>query len=110
MRQLIKAELHQSARSECYRRKAEHGGIPAALRVALVSHLLTIVALFALWHFAELGVVFLIGISAVSLLLLYEHWLVRPTDLSRVNLAFFHVNAVVSLGLLAIGMADLWWR
>src|SRR5690242_20019423 len=32
MRQLIKAELHQSARSDCYRRKAEHGGIPAALR------------------------------------------------------------------------------
>lgn len=85
-------------------------GIERALRVALISHLLTIVALFALWHFAGLGMVFLIGITAVSLLLLYEHWLVRPTDLSRVNLAFFHVNAVVSLGLLAIGLADLWWR
>lgn len=85
-------------------------GIERALRVALISHLLTIVALFALWNFAGLGMVFLIGITAVSLLLLYEHWLVRPTDLSRVNLAFFHVNAVVSLGLLAIGLADLWWR
>ena len=85
-------------------------GVPFALRLALVSHLLTIVSLFALWHFAGLGIVFLVGISAVAVLLLYEHWLVRPTDLSRVNLAFFHVNAVISLGLLAVGLADLWWR
>lgn len=85
-------------------------GISAALRIALVSHLLTIVALFLLWHFASLGTVFLIGISGVALLLMYEHWLVRPTDLSRVNLAFFNVNAVISLGLLVVGLADLWWR
>lgn len=85
-------------------------GVPIALRIAFVSHLLTILALFALWHFAGLGTVFLVGITAVTLLLLYEHWLVRPTDLSRVNLAFFHVNAVISLGLLVVGMADLWLR
>lgn len=85
-------------------------GIPTALRIALTSHLLTIVALFALWHFAGLGIVFLVGISAVSLLLLYEHWLVSPTDLSRVNMAFFNVNAVISLGLLGIGLLDLCWR
>lgn len=85
-------------------------GIPLALRVALVSHLLTIGALFALWYFAGLGLVFLVGICAVSLLLLYEHWLVSPTDLSRVNLAFFNVNAVISLGLLGIGLLDLCWR
>jgi len=85
-------------------------GVPMALRIALISHLLTIVALFLLWHFAGLGLVFLIGISGVALLLLYEHWLVRPTDLSRVNLAFFNVNAVISLGLLVVGLADLWWR
>lgn len=85
-------------------------GIPIALRIALVSHLLTIVALFLLWHFASLGIVFLVGISVVSLLLLYEHWLVSPTDLSRVNMAFFNVNAVISLGLLVVGLADFWWR
>lgn len=84
-------------------------GIPVALRLALVSHLLTIGALFALWHFAHLGPIFLTGIAVVSLLLLYEHWLVRPTDLSRVNQAFFQVNAVISVGLFLIGVADLWW-
>lgn len=85
-------------------------GVPLALRVALISHLLTIAALFALWHFAGLGMVFLIGITTATLLLLYEHWLVRPSDLSRVNLAFFNVNAVISLGLFVVGVADLWWR
>ncbi|MEK6260176.1 MAG: UbiA-like polyprenyltransferase [Planctomycetota bacterium] len=84
-------------------------GIPVALRVALVSHLLTIAALFALWHFAELGPVFLTGIACVAALLLYEHSLVRPHDLTRVNVAFFNVNAVISLGLFAVGLVDLWW-
>jgi len=84
-------------------------GVPFALRLALFSHLLTIVALFALWHFAGLGLIFLTGVIVVSALLLYEHSLVRPADLSRVNLAFFNVNAVVSLGLLLVGAADLWW-
>ncbi len=43
----------------------------------------------------------------ITLLLGYEHSLVRPDDLSRVNLAFFHVNIVISLGLLACGVVDL---
>ena len=42
-----------------------------------------------------------------AVLLAYEHWLVRPDDLSRVNRAFFHVNAVVSIGLLVVGVIDL---
>ena len=85
-------------------------GIPLALKLAFVSHLFTIAALFALWHFAGLGPVFLTGIVAVAALLLYEHSLVRPHDLTRVNVAFFNVNAVISLGLFAVGLVDLWWR
>ena len=85
-------------------------GISVALRVALVSHLLTIAALFALWHFAGLGPVFLTGIVVVAALLLYEHSLVRPHDLTRVNVAFFNVNAIISVGLFAVGLVDLWWR
>lgn len=84
-------------------------GIPRALRLALVSHVLTIAGLLGFWWVAMLGPVFLTGVIAVGVLLAYEHALVRPDDLSRVNLAFFHVNAVISLGLLAIGVADLWW-
>jgi 4-hydroxybenzoate polyprenyltransferase len=40
-------------------------------------------------------------------LLAWEHWLVRPDDLARVNVAFFHVNAVLSVGLLVVGTLDL---
>ncbi|WP_373649913.1 UbiA-like polyprenyltransferase [Schlesneria sp. DSM 10557] len=85
-------------------------GIRTALRIALISHLLTIASLFAVWHFGGLGMPFLVGIIAVSGLLLYEHSLVTPADLTRVNVAFFNVNAVVSLGLLAIGLADIWYN
>ena len=75
---------------------------------ACISHLITIVSLFGLWYFAGLGPIFLAGIVAVSGLLLYEHWLVTPADLTKVNIAFFNVNAVVSIGLLLVGLADIW--
>ena len=43
----------------------------------------------------------------MAVLLIYEHSLVRPDDLARVNEAFFHVNAVVGVGLFVVGMLDL---
>jgi 4-hydroxybenzoate polyprenyltransferase len=46
-------------------------------------------------------------VAAVAVLLIYEHLLVRPDDLSRVNAAFFNINAVISLGLFAVGSLDL---
>lgn len=82
-------------------------GISRALQLSRISHLLTIVGLLALWHFASFGPVFLTGILGVAGLLIYEHSLVHPDDLSRVNLAFFHVNSVVSIGLSAVGFVDL---
>jgi len=83
-------------------------GIPTALKIAAFSHLLTVLSLFALWKYAPLGHVFLIGVIVLALLLMYEHWLVRPDDLSRVNTAFFHVNAAISVGILVLGVADIW--
>lgn len=84
-------------------------GVSRALKLAMVSHAVMLVCLMALWISAGLGPVFLTGIVGVALLLAYEHSLVKPNDLGRVNLAFFHVNAVVSVGLLILGLADLWW-
>ena len=83
-------------------------GIPTALKLALVSHVVMLVCLFALWRVAELGPIFLGGVVVVSVLLAYEHWLVRPDDLTRVNVAFFHVNAVISVGLLVVALLDVW--
>lgn len=85
-------------------------GIPTALRMAFLSHLLTIVMLVLLWKTAGLGLLFLAGIVLITLLLLYEHWLVRPDDLSRVNVAFFNVNAIISFGILLLGCVDVWLR
>jgi 4-hydroxybenzoate polyprenyltransferase len=83
-------------------------GIPVALRFAMVSHLLMIGCLFGLWSVAALGNVFLAGVLAVTGLLAYEHWLVRPDDLDSVNIAFFQVNTIISLGLFLVGVADVW--
>ena len=83
-------------------------GIPAALRLGLVSHLCMLACLVGLWWSAELGWVFLAGVAVVAGLIGYEHWLVRPDDLARVNVAFFHVNAVISVGLLAVALVDFW--
>jgi 4-hydroxybenzoate polyprenyltransferase len=83
-------------------------GVPSALRFAACCHLLTIVLLACLpLVYPHFGWVYWIGLAAVAVLLVYEHSLVRPDDLSRVNAAFFNVNAVVSLGLFAVGSLDL---
>jgi 4-hydroxybenzoate polyprenyltransferase len=55
----------------------------------------------------SLGWVYWLGTSAVAGLLVVEHMLVKPDDLTRVNIAFFNVNAVLSIGLLLVGAIDL---
>lgn len=83
-------------------------GIPASLRLAALCHIGMILLLAILpWVYPLFGAVYLCGIAAVAALLFYEHSLVRPDDLTRVNIAFFNVNAVVSIGLLLIGALDL---
>ncbi len=57
--------------------------------------------------FPYLGRIYGCGVAAVAGLLCYEHWLVRPDDLTRVNVAFFNVNSVVSIGLFVVGSIDL---
>jgi 4-hydroxybenzoate polyprenyltransferase len=83
-------------------------GVQAALRLAAVCHF-AMVGLLLIMPLVYDGFdgVYLTGVAAIGALLVYEHWLVRPDDLSRVNRAFFHVNAVVSIGLLVMGVIDL---
>jgi len=83
-------------------------GVPASLRLALACHVVMLGLLAVLYAVTpELGAVFLAGLLAVAALLAYEHWLVRPDDLTRVNRAFFQVNAVVSLGLFVLVLVQL---
>jgi 4-hydroxybenzoate polyprenyltransferase len=84
-------------------------GVSAALRVALVCHVLMVFLLLVLFWVATpyLGGIYLGGVALIAMLLAYEHYLVRPDDLTRVNRAFFHVNAVVSIGLLLTVLVQL---
>ncbi|MBN2294740.1 MAG: UbiA family prenyltransferase [Pirellulales bacterium] len=83
-------------------------GVAGALRMAAVCHLGTVVMLFILeCVFPAFGWIYLAAVGAIATLLIYEHRLVRPDDLSRVNRAFFNVNAVISLGLFLAGTVDL---
>ncbi|NIL98858.1 MAG: 4-hydroxybenzoate octaprenyltransferase [Planctomycetales bacterium] len=85
-------------------------GVPAALRIAAACHAATILLLSALpWMFPALGWIYGLGVGLIAGLLIFEHLLVRPEDLTRVNVAFFHVNAVISLGLMLVVAIDLWW-
>lgn len=84
-------------------------GVATALKVACICHFGMILLLLALVPgYPRFGTIFLAGVGGIAVLLGYEHWIVRPEDLRRVNQAFFHVNAVVSVGLLVVGTIDLW--
>ena len=84
-------------------------GVPGALRLAAVSHFITVLFLAAIPFAAPqvgLGAIYLAAVAVVAGLLWYEHRLVSPDDLDRVNQAFFHVNAAISLLLLVAGGLD----
>ncbi len=83
-------------------------GIAWALRIAALSHIGMVALLASLPSiYPDFGWVYGVGVAVIALLLSYEHAIVRPDDLTRVNQAFFNVNAVVSIGLLVIGSLDL---
>jgi 4-hydroxybenzoate polyprenyltransferase len=83
-------------------------GVRGALQFAAACHAGTVVLLSLLpLVYNRFGWVYWTGVAAVAALLLYEHRLVRPDDLTRVNRAFFNVNAVISIGLLVVATADL---
>lgn len=89
-------------------------GVPGALRLAASCHaimigLLVLLPLLHHWAGPDLGLgwVYWLAVIAVAVLLVYEHMLVQPDDLARVNIAFFNVNAVVSIGLFVATTIDL---
>jgi 4-hydroxybenzoate polyprenyltransferase len=83
-------------------------GIPTALALARVNHALTAAALAALGVVMALGVVYWVGWLAVVALLAYEHSLVRPGDLSRLDVAFFNVNGYIAVIVLVAVVGGLW--
>ncbi len=82
-------------------------GIGGALRVARLLHVLMVACLVALVHALALGWLAMIGVGAVTALLVYEHSLVKPHDLTRVNAAFFTMNGYVSVLFFLFWAADM---
>lgn len=84
-------------------------GIAGAMRIAAGLHLVMLVLLAALaWMGGPAGLAWIFAGAVVltAVLVLVQHWMVRPDDLSRVNEAFFNTNAVISVLLLVAGVAD----
>jgi 4-hydroxybenzoate polyprenyltransferase len=82
-------------------------GVRNALRLAAGCHAAMVGALVGLGLAFPMGTIYFVGVGVVAILLIYEHAIVRPDDLTRVNIAFFQVNIGISLGLLAVGLTDL---
>ena len=82
-------------------------GIRWALWVSSALHVIAVLLLFGIPLLTELGLFYYIGVGIVVLIFIYEHAIVKPNDLSRVNLAFFTLNGMISLVLMALSIADI---
>jgi 4-hydroxybenzoate polyprenyltransferase len=86
-------------------------GIGRALWMARLTHAICLAFIILLAATTpELGLLFWIGVAIAGLLLVIEHALVKPTDLSKISVAFFTVNGMISLLLGSLGVADILLR
>ncbi len=82
-------------------------GVTAALRASRLLHVVMVLCLALAASHERLGAIFLGGLALAAAALIYEHLIVRPHDLSRVNTAFFTLNGWVSITLLLATLLDL---
>jgi 4-hydroxybenzoate polyprenyltransferase len=82
-------------------------GVPASLVISVALHLCTMLALVAVGYSAGLGTIYFLGVAVVLAIFVYEHAIVRPTDLSRLDVAFFNLNGYVSLVYLLATLAQV---
>ncbi len=72
-------------------------GVGAALWSSAAAHILTVLLLALVGAALGLGVLYWVGLVLATVLLVYEHYLVRPDDLSKLSVAFFNVNGYVAV-------------
>ncbi len=85
-------------------------GIAVALWLSAISHVVTVVLLGAVGILTNRGLIYWAGLMLASALLAYEHSIVSPKDLSRIDVAFFNMNGYVAVAVGATTMADLYWH
>jgi 4-hydroxybenzoate polyprenyltransferase len=82
-------------------------GVAGALRISSVAHVVTVALYVWFGVLAGLGWLWYVGVAVTAVVLVYEHAIVKPDDLSRVNRAFFTANGVIGIVLFAFALADL---
>ena len=82
-------------------------GIGRGLLVSGVLHLMTVIALASGGVMLGVGPLYYVGVAVMAVLLIYEHAIVSPNDLSRVNEAFFTTNGVISMLFFALVAGDV---
>jgi 4-hydroxybenzoate polyprenyltransferase len=81
-------------------------GVRGVFRGARLLHVATVTCLIAVGLGLPVGVAYWLGVAVVAGLLAYEHWLVRPDDLSRLDMAFFTMNGVISVAFFGFVLVD----
>ena len=84
-------------------------GVRPALLTARLLHVATVMTLLAVYQVFELHALYLCGTTLVTGMLAYEHMLVKAHDLSRIDVAFFNVNGLVSVVYFAFMLGDILW-
>jgi 4-hydroxybenzoate polyprenyltransferase len=82
-------------------------GVPTALTASALLHLVTLTALLMLARSAHLGPIYLAGVALIAAILVWEHAIVRPGDLSRLDMAFFNLNGYVSVAFFGAVLGDV---
>lgn len=82
-------------------------GIKNSLILSSILHFLMVIVLFIFMYFAKLNFVYFGGVCFVSIMLVYEHSLIKPHDLSKISLAFFTVNGIISMILMVATLVDV---
>lgn len=82
-------------------------GLKNSLRLSSILHFLMVTVLIIFMYFTNLGIIYLGGVCFVCVMLFYEHSLIKPHDLSKVNMAFFTVNGLVSIFLMIVTLVDV---
>ncbi|MFZ3168884.1 MAG: UbiA-like polyprenyltransferase [Candidatus Methanoperedens sp.] len=82
-------------------------GVKRALDVSFVSHILMLILLVGLMFVLKLGIIFKVGLIVIAALIWYEHTLVKADNFTNVPVAFFNVNAAVSLSMLGFTALDI---
>lgn len=81
-------------------------GVKRALLISSILHVLSFMFFFSIYIAFDMNSIYLCAVVIIGILFIVEHRLVNPFDLSRVNVAFFHVNSIISITLFAGVLAD----